>query len=169
LEIKAADTITYTITIPKENRKYNYVLYSVFIFLTIVAQIIFNFWVITGAMLSITLFIIITLEAEIRLFSPTEVQLSTESIILKYPRNRLVERNWSDVQWLNLWPGDDKCPAGAAIKFKDGRLSDIGMSYEAGRALKNMYISIMGKKPLNYEEYLTSTKGLRWYSYGPSE
>ncbi|HUT27226.1 MAG TPA: hypothetical protein VMW85_04175 [Methanomassiliicoccales archaeon] len=164
-----ADVITYPIPIPKISKKYYYILYLGFIFLTVLAQILFDFWVITGAILSITLFIIIILEVDIRLFSPIEVQLSNESIKIKYLLSKSVEKKWTDIQWLNLWPGDDFWSPYSSLKFSDGKLGSIELNYESGRKIKEMYQSITGNKLLNYEEFLKNTNGVRWFTSGPSE
>jgi len=166
---KASENITFTFITPKREVKFKYILYFGFIILTLLSQILYDFWVITGTMLSITIFIIVSIETDIRLFTPMEIHFFKESIILKYPLNRTVEKNWKDIQWLNLWPGDHHCPAYSGFMFNDGKLRTYELSYEAGCKMKEMYQSIIGKKPLNYEEFLMKTNSVRWLTLGPSE
>lgn len=169
LNNSGSDSIAFSIPIPRNSKKYYYILYFVFILLTGLSHILFHFWVITGIMLSITIFIIITIELDYRLFSPIEIQLSVFSIKIIYPLNKTIEKKWTDIQWLNLWPGDDIWSPYSSLKFTDGKLGSIELNYESGRKIKEMYHSINGNKLPNYNEFLKATNSLRWFTSGPSE
>lgn len=170
MQENSVQTITHTINYPRGKKKYYYLLYAMLIIIDILCIIfLFKFWLIPATVLSISVVIIFFLESDSFIFTPMEMQLSTKSIILKYRFNRIKIMNWSDIVWLNIWPGGDNCYANAQVKFDDGKLYAISLNYEAGRALKEMYCSIFGKKPLNYEEWRKLTNSSEWFSIGPSE
>lgn len=158
----------YTFPIPSKDRKHFYVLYIIMLIIIIISIIILN-WLTTLVLFFVALFVILIIEIDSRIFVPTEVQLSYGSILIKYRNNKLINKQWSEVQWLNLWPGSTGCHAYAGVKFDDNTQHAIPLRYEDGRKFKEIYIKIIGTKPLNYEEFLKATNSMRWYSCGPSE
>jgi|WetSurMetagenome_2_1015567.scaffolds.fasta_scaffold11318_5 hypothetical protein len=162
---------TFPIVVSKGYKIINYILYLLLLlldFFCILFTSATNFWILPVIMISITAFIVITLELNLLLFTPIEVQFSNYSIFFKFRLNRIKEKKIWNIQWLNLWSEDKFVGAFGSVKFVGGE-SSYALSYESALSLKKRYQLLMGKKPMNSDEHYNFTKSLESCGQGPSE
>jgi hypothetical protein len=117
--------------------------------------------------LGLTVLIFVMIDIFIR--TPKYITVTPDNFIFIYRMEKTTVHEYLEIQWLNIWKGSQDMPPYSALKLVDKRIPPKSIGYDAGRAIKNAYITKHGRKPLNYDEYLIITHESRWYSVGPSE